>query len=73
MTHTSIFGTSLVAQMVTNLPAMWETGFNPWVEKIPWKREWQPIPSCLGNSLDRGAWWATVCGVAKSRTRLSDF
>ena len=28
--------------------------------------------SCLGNSVDRGAWRATVCGVAKSRTRLSD-
>ena len=23
--------------------------------------------------MDRGAWWATVHGVAKSRTRLSDF
>ena len=23
--------------------------------------------------LDRGAWWATVHGVTKSRTRLSDF
>ena len=23
--------------------------------------------------MDRGAWWATVLGVAKSRTRLSDF
>ena len=22
--------------------------------------------SCLENSMDRGAWWATVCGVAKS-------
>ena len=28
--------------------------------------------SCLENSMDRGAWWATVPGVAKSRTRLSD-
>ena len=27
--------------------------------------------SCLGNSMDRGAWQATVHGVAKSRTRLS--
>ena len=24
-----------------------------------------PVYSCLGNSLDRGAWWATVHGVAK--------
>ena len=29
--------------------------------------------SCLGNPMDGGAWWATVHGVAKSRTRLSDF
>ena len=28
---------------------------------------------CLENPMDRGAWWATVHGVAKSRTRLSDF
>ena len=27
--------------------------------------------SCLENSMDRGAWWATVHGVAKSRTRLN--
>ena len=29
--------------------------------------------SCLENSMDGGAWWATVHGVAKSRTQLSDF
>ena len=29
--------------------------------------------SCLENPRDGGAWWATVQGVAKSRTRLSDF
>ena len=29
--------------------------------------------SCLENPMDRGAWWATVHGVTKSRTRLSDF
>ena len=28
---------------------------------------------CLENPMDRGAWWATVYGVAKSRTRLSAF
>ena len=38
--------------------------------------EWNGNPfqySCLENPMDRGAWWATVHGVAKSRTRLSDF
>ena len=29
--------------------------------------------SCLENPMDRGTWWATVHGVAKNRTRLSDF
>ena len=27
--------------------------------------------SCLKDPMDRGAWWATVYGAAKSRTRLS--
>ena len=31
-----------MAQMVKNLPAMHDTWFNPWVGKIPWKREWLP-------------------------------
>ena len=29
--------------------------------------------SCLENPMDGGAWWAAVHGVAKSRTRLSNF
>ena len=29
--------------------------------------------SCMENPMDGGAWWAVVRGVAKSRTRLSDF
>ena len=49
-------------------------GFNPWVRKIPWRSTWQLTPVFLpGNPMDRGAWKATVHGVAKSRTRLSDF
>ena len=33
--------------------------FHPWIEKTPWRREWQPTPvSCLGNPMDRGAWQA---------------
>ena len=46
--------------------------FNPWVRKIPWRRKWQPPPVFfLKNRMDRGAWWAIVHGVAKSRTQLS--
>ena len=35
------------AQMVRNLPAVQETGFNPWVRKIGWRREWLPTPVFL--------------------------
>ena len=28
--------------------------------------------SCMENPMDGGAWWATVHGVAKSQTQLSD-
>ena len=46
-------------------------GFNPWVRKIPWRRACNPLQySCLEKPMDRGAWWATVHGVTKSRTRL---
>ena len=40
-------GASLVAQTVTNQPAMQETGFDHWVGKIPWRKEWQPTPVFL--------------------------
>ena len=32
-----------------------------------------PQYSCLENPMDGGAWWAAVCGVAKSQTQLSNF
>ena len=36
-----------------------------------WRRQWQPTPVFLpGESQGRGAWWAAVCGVAQSQTRL---
>ena len=38
---------SLVAQMVKNLPTMQENSFDPWVGKIPWRREWLPTPVFL--------------------------
>jgi len=36
-----------MAQMVRNLSAMQKTWFNPWVGKIPWRREWLLTPVFL--------------------------
>ena len=37
-----------------------------------WRRNGNPLQCfCLENPRDRGAWWAAVCGVTHSRTRLS--
>ena len=44
----------------------------PGSERSPGKGNGRPLHSCLGNPLNRGAWWATVHGVAKSQTRLSN-
>ena len=45
------------------------SGFDPWVGKIPWRRERLPTAVlCLEKSMD----WI-VHGVSKSRTQLSDF
>ena len=38
---------SLLAQTVKNLPAMQIPRFDPWVRKIPWRREWLPTPLFL--------------------------
>ena len=40
----SIERASLVAQLGKNLPTMGETWFDPWVGKIPWRRETVPTP-----------------------------
>ena len=42
MAHHQIKEFSLVAQLVKNLPAMQEIRLDPWVGKIPWRREWEP-------------------------------
>ena len=48
-------------------------GFDPWVAKVPWSRKCNLLwYSCLKNPMDRGTWRATVHGVAKSWTQLSD-
>ena len=66
---------SLVAQRLKCLPAMQETWVRSLGREDPLEKEMaNPLQySCLENSMDGGAWWATVHGVTKSRTRLSDF
>ena len=61
--------------MVKNLPAMnaGDRGLIPGSGRSPGERNDYPLQySCLENPMDRGAWWATVYGVTKSQTRLSD-
>ena len=67
--------TSLVAQRVKHLPAMRKTQVGSLGgEDSPGEGSGNPLQySCLENPMDGEAWWATVHGVTKSRTRLSDF
>ena len=45
----------------------------PGLGRSPGEGHGNPLQySCLKNPMDRGAWWATVPGVAKSQTQLSD-
>ena len=47
--------------------------YDPWVGRSPkGGNGYPPQYSCLGNPMDREVWWATVHGVAKSRTQLSN-
>ena len=61
---------SLMAQMIRNLTAMRET----WVQSLGWEDPLEEGMMTHTSSrarripMDRGAWWATVHGVAKSRT-----
>ena len=61
---------SLVAQLVKNLPAMWET----WVRSLGWEDSLEESVTINSSILvwripmDRGAWWATVHRVTKSQT-----
>ena len=67
----------LAAQSVKNPPVIQET-WKTWVQSLgqedPLEKEMAtPLQhSCLENPMDRGAWQATVHGVTKSWTQLSD-
>ena len=64
-----------MAQLVKNPPATWgDLGSIPGLGRYPGEGKGYPLQySGLENSMDRGAWQATVHGVAKTQTRLSHF
>ena len=66
---------SLVAQTVKNLPAMRETWVRSLGQKDPLEKGMDPHQySCLENSMDRGAWQATVHWSHKeSDTSLNNY
>ena len=60
---------SLVAQLLKNMPAMWETWFDPWLGRSPGEGYGYSLQySGLENSMD-----CLIHGVAKSQTWLRDF
>ena len=57
----------------TNAGEAREAGSIPRSGRSPGIGNGNPLQySCLGNSMERGAWWATAHGVAKSQTQGSD-
>ena len=65
--------TIAVAQTVKNPPAG-DLGLISGLARSPGEGNGYPGQySGLENSMDRGAWWSTVYGMAKSQTWLSDF
>ena len=73
--HRALSGASQVALVVKNLPAkagdIRDVGLFPGSGRSPGGGYGNPLQySCLGNPMDRGAWWATVHRVAKNQTRL---
>ena len=73
-THTHMsYMAFLMARVVKNLPAMWETWVLSLVWEDPLEKGWCPLQySFLDNFMDRGAWRAIAHRVAKSQTQLSD-
>ena len=56
-----------MVQTVKNVPTMQETEVQSLSREDPLEKG-MVTHSCLENSMDKGAWWAIVHGVAKSRT-----
>ena len=60
--------------VVKNLPAnAGDAGSIPGSERTPGERNSNPSQSsCMGNSMDREGWWATVHGATKSWKQLGN-
>ena len=64
----------MVKNLTANAGDIRDKGLTPGLGRSPEGEHGNTLQySCLENLMDRGAWWTTVHGVAKSRTRLSDF
>ena len=73
-THSSILGLPLWLSWKKSTCNEEDLGSIPGLGRSPGEGNgYPPQYSGLENSMDRGAWWATVHGVAKSQTGLSDF
>ena len=56
----------------TNAGGIGDVGLIPGLGRPPGIENGNPFQSsCLGNSMNRGAWWAVVHGVTKVRTQLT--
>ena len=64
-----------MAQRLKRLPGMRKTRVRSLGREDPLEKEMatHSSNSCLENPMDGGAWWATVHGVTKSQTQLSNF
>ena len=72
-TQLSFPGGSVVKNLLVNAGDARDAGLIPGRGRATGGGNGNPLHySCLENSMDRGAWWVIVLGVAKSRTRLSD-
>ena len=64
-------GSSVGKGFTHNAGDVRDLGLIPELGRSPGEGNGNPIQySCLGNSMDRGAWWATLHGVTKSQTGL---
>ena len=62
----------MVKDLPTNAGDTREVSLIPGLERSPGEGNGNPLQdSCLGNSMERGAWWATVHGITNSLTRLN--